>query len=66
MIVQKFSEWIDWDGGPWEGDPDAIVHVRFKDGVESVIAGPAGEIAPNWIYRKGRDTSIIAYRIAEA
>ncbi|TGV15798.1 hypothetical protein EN816_00670 [Mesorhizobium sp. M8A.F.Ca.ET.173.01.1.1] len=66
MTAAEQTDWIKWDGGPWDGDPDLIVHVRFADGVESVVAGPAGDIAPNWVRRRGflGDTSIIAYREA--
>lgn len=52
--------WIPWEGGGCPVDPDALVHVRLRDGTLRMWASRASEY--DW-RNTGRFWNIIAYRI---
>lgn len=68
--------WKKWDGRIWDGNPDALVHVRFGDGadtdaagVDPVVARHYGvdpKAASNWVRGFGpRSLQIVEYAIVE-
>lgn len=66
-------EWIPWNGRDWDGDPDALVHVRFYDGATDEHLPPsparglglAGEPS-NWRWTRPNDLCVVAYRLADS
>lgn len=62
--------WIEWHGGPWIGDPNASVELKFRGGE---LTGPFAHMKPPFIAQNWRwewseqepETDILAWRYAK-
>lgn len=75
-MSQTLTEWVDHDGGPVPVAPETIVHVRFRDGNETMTATTAhnwdGRGKPEgscWLHTAeaaNAASDIVAYRVVPA
>jgi len=57
----EMIDWIEWNGGDWDGAPDEIVEVKYRSGVTETCA--ASEVA--WFKHdwSANREDIVAYRV---